>query len=148
MSLIEVEKAAGRLFRDGQVTALSLLNQVSPPDLAAICEHRYIRHDCRARGGVSFALELREHWVSSPEYMVCYCGRVDVRSEEFPHWDCAGATGVAAAEGRFGFYWKWGRCAGCEVYARSSEGRFVVASERPPDSRGARERKADARPAR
>jgi len=149
VALSDTEKKVGREWRDQQFAALSLLNQVSPPDLTVLSTHRYVRHDCPARGGVSFALELREHYERSPEFVAYLdgdrlAGLVLVNDGAGASWPVPeGHTAEVLPPGVFGFIWKWGKCSACGVIARSGDGRFVIASERPPDSRSARDRTAD-----
>ena len=83
---------------------------------------RVPRHPCRAAGGASIGITLREHREASPAYWVCYCGVVSpLIPGTFPHGDCDGGR-MVTAEGQFTFLWKEGRCSGCGLVLRSRDG--------------------------
>jgi len=126
--LTPAELAAARLFRGQQRAALAKLD---PPDITVSVFVRQYRHNCSAQNGKSVALELREHYVRSPLYRVCYCSVVAEQGPDFPHRDCDGSV-IAAEAGRFAFIWTEGRCNACGTTARSSRGRLVDSAERPP----------------
>ena len=135
MSLTPAERRAGRLFRDAQAAVLATLNETEPPGILVTSVLHYVRHNCPSRGGVSTALELKEHYELNPEYWVCYCSVVEpFVPYVFPHRDCDGGKPVTEP-GRFGYIWKQGRCPACQLTARSRDGRFVITAERPPDTR-------------
>lgn len=131
MSLTGTQKAAGRHFRDARRGVLSQLNQEQPPDGHALAFWRVYRHDCQAHGGVSIGIDLHEHYEPSSPYWVCYCGRVEPGSPDFPHRDCDGGKPVTA-EGFFAFIWKDGQCPDCGLAVRSKDGRLVLSADRPP----------------
>lgn len=98
MPLTDAEKAAGRDFREAMTYRLVH----GLPEAAPCDPHiREYRHDCPARGGVSWPLRLKEHVRESPGY------------EDVP-------------AGRFTFTWVDGRCT-CGLVVRSRTGRLAVA---------------------
>lgn len=124
MPLTELEKRAGKVFRalaQGKLTS----SFADGAEFAPCDPHiREYRHDCAARGGVSWPLRLKEHTEDSPEYWVCYCSVVAPHGDTFPHDDCQGGKPVARA-GLFSFTWTDGHCK-CGLTVRSSSGRFQV----------------------
>jgi hypothetical protein len=136
MSLTQAEKAVGRVFLSSQQEALADL-WAKDPGAARIPPYlNTYRHDCAARGGQSWGLELHEVYRESPELWVCYCSEVGP-NETVPHDDCDGGVRVPAA--RLAFIYQEGRCPDCGLQVRSGTGRLEDAHERPP-----RERKAHA----
>jgi hypothetical protein len=123
VSLTELEKKAGTIFRDSMVARLTAAITPASPCDPHIREYR---HDCAARGGTSWPLRLKEHTEVSPEYWVCACGKVEPKGEfrVFPHDDCDGGR-LAVPAGRFTFTWLDGHCK-CGIVVRSSSGRFEV----------------------
>lgn len=95
--LTEAEKQAGREFREDMAAKLAKSLHTTAPCSPYIREYR---HDCTARGGVSWPLRLKEHVIASPEY-----------------------DGVAA--GRFTWTWLAGHCR-CGLAVRSITGRLAV----------------------
>jgi hypothetical protein len=94
---------------------------------------REYRHACAKRDGVSVAIQLREHYETSPQYWVCYCSVVaEFVPGSFPHRDCQGGK-VITPDGFFAFIWLDGRCPHCRQRVRS-QGRLVLASERGPET--------------
>jgi hypothetical protein len=133
--LSDVEKQAGRAFRDARQAALNTRNAADPPGVFVMTFWRVVRHECPAANGASTGITLREVCEPSPEYRACYCGRVEATVPgTFPHWDCDGSKVVASA-GQFAFICKEGKCsgAGCGLVARTRRGRFVIAADRLPD---------------
>lgn len=137
--LTDLEKLAGRWFRDRSQRALEESHRLDPPTFTPLPWLRHYRHNCALRQGRSTSMELKENYKPSPELWVCYCsaiGELGVSDTEsshkcgFPHECCQGGK-VAADEGRFAFIFKEGRC-GCGATARSKAGRLVDAHERPP----------------
>lgn len=137
MSLTEADLRAAREFRDSQRAAL---RRKGAPDITVSALIRHYRHGCASRGGKSVNLELREHYVFSPEYVVAAeGGRIigvavlgtEEISGEMP--DGAWATGVPAR--RFGFIFTEGRCPACGTTARSGDSRLVDPAIRPPSPR-------------
>lgn len=100
-------------------------------DLIVDVHVRQYRHDCRASGGKSTALELREHYVLSPGYHVLEDGEIREAGNAFVM--IPGSSVVPAR--RFGWIFTRGRCPACKVTARSSRGRLVDPAVRPPDGR-------------
>jgi len=135
MGLTDLQKKAGRVFLAARQAELDALNAAEPPGGNGDPLHRVDRHGCRARGGASVGITLREHYETSPEYWVCYCGVIEPRGEfrVFPHDDCDGGK-VAAAAGLLAWIWKDGRCLDpdCGLVLRSTRGRLVLAASRPP----------------
>jgi hypothetical protein len=109
VGLTDVEKHAGRLFRNVVELYLSNLNLVDPPDFSPPHFLALLRHLCPARNDRSTAIELHERYMASPIYPV---------------------EGVPA--GRFGFIFREGECRGCGRTARSGSGRIVDGWVRPP----------------
>lgn len=144
MGLTPEQKLAGRAFRDARQHALDVLNAASPPGRYALAFWRVVRHECRAAGGVSVGITLRERYELSPEYRACYCGTVaPLDPGYFPHRDCDGGKVISPA-GQFAWIWKEGKCSGCELVVRTRKGFFVpCAADRLPDRR----RTHDGRPA-
>lgn len=133
MPLTPLEKQAGRAFRDASQAVLDARNKSDPPKVFVLPLWRVVRHECEAAGGASIGITLRETREESPEYWGCYCGTVSTWGlPNFPHEDCDGAK-VIAADGRFAWIWKEGRCSGCGLTVRTRRGRFVVATDRLPD---------------
>jgi hypothetical protein len=130
--LSPVEKKAGRVFREARQAALDARNAADPPGGFALVYWRVPRHECKAAGGASTGVTLRENYELSPAYRVCYCGVAAPQGPDFPHRDCDGGK-VIAADGQFAFIWKEGRCSGCGLVVRTRTGRFVIAADRPPD---------------
>ena len=137
--LTDLEKHAGRRWRERSQAALEKSHEDDPPTFVPPPWLRHYRHNCELRGGRSTSMELKEKYVLSPELWVCYCSAVgelekdyspDAHGCGFPHDDCDGGK-VAAVKGRFAFIFKEGRC-GCGATARSRAGRLVDAYERPP----------------
>lgn len=135
------ELAAAQAFRAGQRFTLSVKNDNDPPGVTVSVFAGNIRHDCPARGGASVFLEMREHYVRSPEAVVHMADdRVygvalvdDGAGESWPEAEGFEATVVPA--GRFAFIWTQGRCAACSLVARSGTGRLVDTRLRPPSRR-------------
>jgi hypothetical protein len=134
MSLTDLEKAAGRKWRASCQRVLDELSDAEPAGGGANPLLRVIRHPCAARGGASVGIELREHYLASPELWVCYCGVIEPCGEfrVFPHDDCDGGK-IAAAAGLFCWIWKDGRCLDCELVLRSRHGLIDLAASRPPE---------------
>lgn len=132
MSLSDLEKKAGRTFRDARQSVLDDLNAAFPSGGEADPLHRTVRHACPGQGGASIGIELTEHREASPLYWVCYCSRVaEYIQYVFPHEDCQG--GVPAAEaGLLSFVWKDGRCPDCGLVLRSSRGRVALTADLQP----------------
>lgn len=141
------EKQAGRHFKAGRQAVLDVLNAERPPGVTVLPLWRVVRHGCEAAGRSSVGIVLREHYEPSPEYRACYCGAVEPAVPGiFPHDDCDGSK-VVAAVGQFAWIWKEGRCSGCGLAARTGQGRFVIAADRPADhGRSAVERQASTHP--
>ena len=128
VSLSRHEVQAGKLFR---AACRERLARAGPPDIAVPVWIHHYRHECEARGRLSWTLALTEHYIYSPEYWVCYCSFVAVKSASFPHEDCQGGK-VLTPAGFFAFYWKQGQCRRCKVTASSPEGALVLAGTRAP----------------
>ncbi len=116
MSLSDLEKKAGRIFRVGCQSVLDDLNAASPPGGEADPLHRVDRHACPRRGGASIGIELTEHRTAP---------------EDFPREDC-GAGKIAAVAGLLTFIWKDGRCPDCGLVLRSSRGRVALTADLQP----------------
>lgn len=108
--LTSQEKQAGRRFRDREQQLLDRRFETDPPTYTVNGLIAIYRHACRARGGLSTTLELREVYLSSPAYV------------EHP----------SVPAGRFGFLYREGRCRHCGDAALTRVGRIVDARERPP----------------
>jgi hypothetical protein len=131
-ALTSAEKQAGRAFREARQAALDLLNEASPPDEYVLPFWRVVRHECPAEHGASIGITLHGCYELSPEYRVCYCGRIGPFGPYFPHWDCDGNK-VLSAAGRFAWIWKKGKCSGCGLVVRTRKGRVVLAADRAAD---------------
>lgn len=114
MPLTALEKTAGRAFRDARQAALDARNESSPPGQYVLVWWRVVRHECEDAGGASVGIPLREVCETSPE----------CRDD---------GANVIAADGRFAFVWKEGKCSGCGLTVRTRRGRFIVAADRLPD---------------
>lgn len=132
MALTDLEKAAGRSFRDSWQHVLDALNRDRRPAGAAGSLLRVVRHQCPRQAGRSVGITLAEHYHLSEEYWVCYCGVVALASDSFPHPDCDGGRAAVPA-GLFCFIWKDGRCPDCGTVLRSITGRVYLAADRPPE---------------
>jgi hypothetical protein len=133
VTLTPAELAAAKAFRASQRAILEQKNASEPPDITVDVHVHYDRHDCAARGGKSVSLELREHYVFSPEYFVyaSLSGPVEAVTRERK-----GRPGVAVIPAkRFGWIWTEGRCPQCGMTARCSRGRLVDPAIRPPSER-------------
>ncbi len=97
------------------------------PEAAPCDPHiREYRHDCPARGGVSWPLRLKEHVRESPDYHACDCGAVCTpAAAHLVECDTCGPVPIVPA-GRFTFTWVDGQC-GCGLVVRSRTGRLAVA---------------------
>ena len=116
MGLTQAEKKVGRQFRNTQEARLLTLNNLKPPDYVVPSFLAIFRHLCPARNNRSTAMELKERYVTSPQY-----------------------PGESIPEGRFGYLYREGQCSNCGRTARSGVGRLVDAQERPPlNGRGIR----------
>lgn len=111
MGLTAVEKRAGRQFRDERTAWLSELNRVDPATYQPPVFIGIYRHLCPARNNRSTAMELKERYVTSPQYV---------------------EGGLLVAAGRFGYLYREGQCRACGQTARSGVGRLVDAFVRPP----------------
>src|SRR5262249_11814592 len=135
--LTTAERAAGRWWRDLQLTELAALNAARPPMQSPSPFIRHIRHLCPGNNGASISFDFAYTYVTSPRIGVCYCSVIKPVPDEllgkFPHEDCAGGELVPA--GRFAFVYREGRCALCDLTARSTTGRVVDARERLPTGR-------------
>lgn len=109
MALTDVEKQAGRQFRDDCNAWLGAFNETSPPTYDVPFFLGIYRHLCSARSSRSTGMELKEQYLLSPIYP----------EENVP-------------AGRFGFIYRDGRCRACGQTARSRVGRIVDGWERPP----------------
>ena len=131
--LTDSQKKAGRAFRAERQAVLDGLNARQPPDRLVLTVWRVPRHSCRAAGGASTGITLREHLEGSPAYWVCYCGVVSpLIPGSFPHSDCDGGK-MVTAEGQFTFLWKEGRCSGCGLVLRSGTGLSEVSDHQSRD---------------
>ncbi len=131
MSLSPVERAAGRKFQGACRDALEAALELNPPDATVLPFLSQFRHNCRSRGGRSTALELREFYELSPEYLVVTdecCETQAYLPEDAP----GGVGAVTVPAGRFGFIVLSGKCSDCELRVHSSSGRLVNAQDRPP----------------
>jgi hypothetical protein len=117
MPLSPAERQAGRQYRGARQAALDALNEQDPPGMLALPFWRVVRHECRAAGGASVGISLREVYEPSPE----------VRVEP-----ASGGKFVSPA-GQFAWIWKKGVCSGCGLVVRTARGRCVVATDRGPD---------------
>jgi hypothetical protein len=134
VSLTDAEKRAGRHFRAFAAARFVQLAEETPE--ADFCPPYIVwyRHDCRERNQQgTWAMFLRQHYWTSPEYWVCYCGTVEpLVLYVFPHEDCQGGKPIAEA-GKFAFIYREGECPRCHLLVRSGTGRFVFAAENPPE---------------
>lgn len=128
------EIAAARQFRSMRRIMLEDLHAAGP-NLVVSVFTRYVRHECAARGGVSGALELKEHYAYSPAYLVEE-NVVSVAGKLVDPDVLRGISRVAGGEfiepGRFGWIWTQGKCPACQLTALSAAGRLVDPEERPP----------------
>jgi hypothetical protein len=131
MSLSPAERKAARAFRAVQRAVL----EQKTADIIVSVHVRHVRHDCPAKGGKSVSLELREHYVFSPDYHVCDCGEICCRAggSLLECWNCGPVPLVPAK--RFGWIFTEGRCSACGMTARSGAGRLADPAERPPAER-------------
>jgi hypothetical protein len=135
VSLDDVQKKAGRLFRDACQARLDEQNEQHPAGGIALPFHRVLRHECPWQRNASVGIVLHETYELSPEYWACYCGEVAPGpGGSFPHDDCDGGRVVAEA-GLFGFYYKHGTCPQCGLILRSVRGQLVLGAARPPAER-------------
>jgi hypothetical protein len=72
MSLTAEQKKAGRVFRDACQDELNALNAREPAGGTAHPLHRVERHPCKARGGASAGLALREHYRAGADGLLCF----------------------------------------------------------------------------
>jgi hypothetical protein len=114
--LSATEKQVGRAFRDARQAVLDELNERDPPDVFALVLWRVVRHECPKAGEASIGITLREVCERSPEYRE------------------PGSAKVVAADGRFAFVWKEGKCSGCGLTVRTRRGRVTVPADREPDN--------------
>jgi len=134
MQMTPAAQAAARAFRAAQRAALKHANETDPPDLTVSVYVRQVRHLCAAHGGRSVNLELREHYVTSPQYLAWGPPSGAVRAalpEDWPEQADGPLAGDIPA-GLFGFIFTRGRCGACGMTARSSSGRLVDPAQRPP----------------
>lgn len=129
--LTPAEKKAGRAFRDICQARLGELpaDATCPPYIV------WFRHACSARAddAGTWAMPLRQHYWTSPEYWVCYCSAIQPFVKYvFPHEDCQGGKPVAEA-GKFAFIFRRGECPRCHLTVCSGSGRFVLAASHPPE---------------
>lgn len=133
MSLTKAERVAGRVFRKSQQACLSAMQPAAP------CSPyiREYRHSCPKNNGISVAIAMREHYDTSPHYVIYPDGSV---IETIGFALQAGPPGyVIVPPGLFAFIWLAGHCSSCHLAVRSS-GRLVLAADRPPERRsGARQ---------
>lgn len=123
--MTEAERKAASLFRAAQREALARRHQEAPADVTVSVYVRQYRHDCAAQGGKSVALELREHYVFSPEYAI---------AGDFHAVDGLPRCVSIIPADRFGWIWTEGRCS-CGTVARGHRGRLVNPAVRPPSRR-------------
>lgn len=109
MGLTDLEKKAGRRFRDDCSARLLAVNETSPATFEVPFFLGVYRHLCPSRNGRSTGLELKEQYWISPIYP----------EESVP-------------AGRFGYLFREGRCRACGQSARSQVGRLVDGWVRPP----------------
>ena len=128
--LTEADLRAAKEFRRFQRAALAASD---PPDMTVSVFARQVRHPCAKLDGRSVNLELREHYVLSPEYALY--GNADegwtARPVNPEALDVA-ADHVVLSAGRFGFIFTQGRCQACGMTARSGDSRLVDPRIRPP----------------
>ena len=136
MGLTQVEKIAGRAFRDSAQAALTESLATEPPFYKAPNFLSHWRHECPGNRGISMAIALKERYVMSPAYLVdpdaglavLYASVITETEPIIPKgWEFIPA-------GRFGFVYKEGRCSasGCARSVRSPAGKVVDAYQRPP----------------
>ncbi len=111
MALTEIEKVAGRMFRDQAQARLTAVNEKDPATYDVPFFIALFRHRCPGNNGKSMAIDLKEQYLQSPIY---------------PEQD--------VPAGRFGYIYREGRCRACGQTARSRSGRIVDGWERPPVS--------------
>lgn len=120
MELTGEEIFAGRVFRKW---CQSELTGIDNPDFIVPVTVAYFRHKCSQQGDKSFALEMKERYILSPDYFV---------DPETLHVYTESALGmVPVRAGRFGWITKYGHCRSCGVTA-VSKGRLVDADDRVP----------------
>lgn len=130
------EKLAGRLFREKAAELMALSFSEMPENTEVRpAELHFVRHVCPNHEGRTWAVQLREFVVFSPQMYVCYCSAVVAE----PHDDCDGA--VKIEEALFGWIWRAGSCP-CGYTVRSAGGKVVLAADRAP-LRGATEVRLD-----
>jgi hypothetical protein len=133
--LSEADLRAARSFREAQ---RELLAAKDPADITVSVFVRQVRHACAKLDGRSVNLELREHYVLSPQYAIY--GSADEGWSVHPvspeAMDVA-ADHVLLRAGQFGFIFTEGRCTACGMTARSGDSRLVDPRIRPP-ARGPR----------
>lgn len=133
MSLTPAELAAARGFRSAQ---RAIAERREPPDITVSVLVGNCRHDCPAQDGKSVFLELREHYVFSPELVIWHdpgAGHLAVFEVSPGLNPPAGCERIPAK--RFGWIWTQGKCRVCGMTARSSSGRLVDPAIRPPAAR-------------
>lgn len=126
--MTEAEIAAARAFRTAQRAVLREKNASEPPGIIVSVFIHHYRHDCAKQDGKSVSLELREHYVLSPRYLV-------IGDEAVPAGPSTNTYVPALAAEvpgkRFGWIFTEGRCPACTMTARSGTGRLVDPETRP-----------------
>ena len=124
--LTEADLRAARAFRRFQRAALAAS---VPPGMTVSVFARQVRHPCAKLGGRSVNLEMHEHYVLSPQYLVWKTGAAV--PEDWPE-QADGPLEADIPAGRFGFIFTQGRCSACGMTARSGDSRLVDPRIRPP----------------
>lgn len=119
-ALSQSERRAGRQWVAQQQALLDELNATDPPALLVPPFGRHFRHNCASRDGRSTSFELKERYVPNPAIVT-----PDIAFQAGAKMEVFLAAGVLA------WIYKEGRCH-CGLTARSLQGFYVDARERPP----------------
>jgi hypothetical protein len=133
IELSQNEKLAGRHFREISNQTLADLNEERPPTYFVLVHWAQYRHLCAARRNISTAMELKEIYKLSPEYVICENRFGDVFALPSSSSVPADSHVVDRIEpGMFAFWYKEGHCRGCGQTGRSKLGICKPAAMRPP----------------
>jgi hypothetical protein len=126
VALTEIEKCAGRWFRDGAESVFAAAWALFPASAECSPQVRFFRHECPAVKGRTRAVRLEDMTLTSPEIWVYWNGTaLEAVSPQQAQQRLADGVVVEYEQvlaGKFSFTWKQGKCRHCGLSVISREG--------------------------